>query len=92
MSEVKITVSRVSVLKNDAEPEIETTKHGWVRSRIADRMTAWHLRELVRALDAQAVPDGARVTAHKSDVGHATHLTVEWSETLDDDEEARADG
>jgi hypothetical protein len=83
VSEIKITVSRVSVSKNDSEPVVTSTKSGWIRSPIADRMTAWHLRDLVRALDAQDVPATAKVVAYRNDVGHTTHLTVEWSEALD---------
>lgn len=83
MSEIKITVDRVSLSKNDAEPEITVTKRGWIRSPIADRMVAWHLRDLVRALDAQEVPDTAKVVAHMGNTGHTTNLTVEWAEVLE---------
>lgn len=59
-----------------------TTLTGWARSPVADRMTVWHLRELVRRLDSIGAPDAARVEAAKSDVGHLTTLTVVWDERL----------
>lgn len=84
MSEIKITIDRVSTSKGEGAAVVVTTKRGWIRSPAADRMAAWHLRDLVRALDAQGVPGTAKVTASKSDSGHTTGLTVEWSEPVEE--------
>jgi hypothetical protein len=83
VSDLRITTEHVRTFKDGAEPELVSKQYGWVRSPIADRMTAWHLRNLVRTLDAQAAPDNAKVIANKGETGHTTHLIVEWVETLD---------
>lgn len=58
----------------------------YIRTRPADRLTAWHVREFVRALDEHGIPDKAEVTASKSsDTLHTTGLSVRHSQQTDAD-------
>jgi hypothetical protein len=49
-----------------------------VSSNRTARLSAWAVRDFVKALDAAEAPDTAYVQAHRSDVGHTVQLTAEW--------------
>lgn len=57
----------------------------YVRTRPADRLTAWHVREFVRALDEHGIPDSAPVTASTSDTLHTNGLSVRHSQQTEAD-------
>jgi hypothetical protein len=47
----------------------------------ADRMTAWHLREFVKALNEEDVSDFALIEYRRSNKGHFTGLYARIEET-----------
>ena len=58
----------------------------YIVSQPSDRMTAWHVRDFVRALDEHSIPDNAMVTAEKNiSTLHTTGLSVTHREQTDED-------
>lgn len=88
MPDIKVTTSTTERIKTGPTRTAETKRerHLWVRSLPADRMSAWHVREFVKAMDEAGIPNGAYVEASRSDTGHLTALTVSHSETIDEPE------
>jgi predicted transcriptional regulator len=90
VAEIKVTTSstRKTVtgkLKPIAE-QVDEERHTVVRSSVADRMTAWHLRDFVKALDAANVPDKTLLEASHGENYHLTGLMARFSVTLDQEE------
>lgn len=88
MADIKVTTSTTEKTKTGPTRATESTRarHTWVRSAIADRMSAWHVRDFVKAMDEAGVPDGALVEASRSNTGHLTALTVSHPEAIDEPE------
>lgn len=57
----------------------------YVASAPADRMSVWHVRDFLAALDEAGVPDGLTVEFSRSDAGHLTGLSVRHHVALDPD-------
>jgi hypothetical protein len=93
MAEIKVTTSTtkktVTGRRETVAEQVSTERHTTVHSHTADRVTAWHLRDFVRALDDAKVPDKTLIDASHGQNFHLTGLAVKFSETLD--EEANED-
>ena len=62
-----------------AEVTKSASRSTYIRSqpKYTGGMTVWALRDLVRALDAEEIPDDARVTAHHAiETRHLIQLSV----------------
>lgn len=81
MAEVKrttwTTTKRNTRTGVDDEPVTKEDVRVW--SITADRMSAYHLFDLAKALEAEGCPQSAKVEARNSDVGHLTSLEVSWT-------------
>jgi hypothetical protein len=90
VAEIKITTSTTKESKTGQQrpipDKVNTERHTTVRSQVADCMTAWGLRDFVRALDAANVPDNVRIEASHGQNFHLTGLTAKFSETLDEED------
>ncbi len=67
-----------------------TNRGDWVRgttiSTSADRMTAWHVREFVKAMDREGIPDRAMISdRHANDTRHFTGLFVRVEDVRPDE-------
>jgi hypothetical protein len=73
-----------------------TNRGSWVRGTTvrtsADRITAYHVRAFVQAMDAAGVPDAAMITDHHAiDTRHFTGLSVRVEDHRPDDDESLAE-
>ncbi len=89
MSDITVNTTKTErTTTSGPTPRVSATteRHTTVRSATSDRLTAWNVRDFVKAMDAAGVPDRASIDVHRSQVGHATSLAVRFSETLDEPE------
>lgn len=61
----------------------DSTYRIFVASPSADRMTVWHLRDFVRALDAAGIPDDVRVVHNSSPERGLSGLHVHHDVTVE---------
>lgn len=67
-----------------AKTERGASRTTYVRSATVERMTAWDVRDFVKALDEAAVPDKTEVDAeHHHTTRQLTRLYVRFSEDID---------
>lgn len=80
MSETKTTEWTTTIQRTYGKTAAEQTASVQVHvsSNRTERLSAWAVRDFVKALDAAEAPDTAYVQAHRSYVGHTVQLTAEW--------------
>lgn len=93
MSEIVRTTSTTvttDIIGGKATTKAKTIEYVKVRSIRSDRIDVSVVGLFVRALEQAQAPGNAKISAHRSDVGHLIQLTAEWQHEIAESEPAEA--